>query len=215
MNLLVDSGAFGKSFQLNPNSVSGGGIGTYSGSVNGGTSTWNLNYNFSATSGADAATQSGTLSVSNVSGVERTYNIRLSLPTTSSGTLTGLFNGSLSATLITTGAGYFRSVESIPVWVGTTDALSVGALLTSPLNIVRSSPGATAIGTQSFGGSAPSAPAPSFGSNIAINLRFVLSANATVSFSSSLGGVSVPVPAPGALALLGVAGLGLKRRRRR
>lgn len=215
MQLLVNSGSFGKSFVLNPSSTSGGGVGTYVGSVNGGTSTWNLNYNFSAASGADAATQSGTFSISNLSGVERTYSIRLTLPTTSSATLTGLFNGSLAATLITSGAGYFRSVEATPVWVGTTDTVNVGALFTSPLNIVRNSSGATSMGTQTFGGSAPSAPAPVFGSNIAINLNFVLSANATVSFSSALGGVSVPIPAPGALALLGVASIGLKRRRRR
>jgi hypothetical protein len=34
-------------------------------------------------------------------------------------------------------------------------------------------------------------------------MNFVLSANATVSFSSALGGASVPVPAPGAFALIG------------
>lgn len=215
MQLLVDSGSFGKTFVLNPTSVSAGGVGTYAGSVTGGTSTWNLNYNLSAASGADAATQSGTFSISNLSGAEKTYFIRLTLPTAAAGTLTGLFNGSLAATLITSGAGYFRSVTSAPVWVGSTDAVTVGSLFTSPVNVVRNSSGATSIGTQSFGGGAPSAPAPVFGSNIAINLSFILSANATVSFSSALGGVSVPIPAPGALALLGVASLGLQRRRRR
>lgn len=215
MQLLVNSGSFGKTFILNPGSVSGGGVGTYAGSVNGGTNTWNLNYNFSASSGADAATQSGTFSISNLSGAEKTYNIRLMLPTASSATLTGLFNGSLAGTLITSGAGYFRSVTATPIWVGTTDADSVGSLFPAPVNIVRTSSGATSMGTQTFGGSAPSAPAPVFGSNIAINLNFILSANATVSFSSALGGVSVPIPAPGAIALMGAASLGLRRRRRR
>jgi xanthosine utilization system XapX-like protein len=46
-------------------------------------------------------------------------------------------------------------------------------------------------------------------------MNFVLSANATVSFSSALGGASVPVPAPGAIALIGAAGLLVQRRRRR
>lgn len=215
LQLLVNTGSFGKSFSLSPNSVSSGGVGSYVGSVNGGANTWNFNYNFSAASGADAAAQSGTFSISNLSGAERTYNIRLTLPTESAGTLTGLFNGSLSGTLITSGAGYMRSVTATPMWVALTDTVTVGQLFTAPVNIVRTGSGATSMGAQSFGGTAPSAPSPVFGSTIAINLNFTLSANATASFSSALGGVSVPIPAPGAFALLGAAGVFVPRRRRR
>lgn len=215
LQLQVNTGAFGKSFSLNPNSVSAGGVGSYVGSVDGGANTWNFNYNFSAASGADAAAQSGTFSITNLSGVERTYNIRLTLPTASAGNLTGLFNGSLSGTLITSGSGYMRSVTATPVWAALTDSFTVGQLFASPVNIVRTGSGATAMGSQSFGGSSPSAPGPVFGSTIAINLNFILSANATASFSSSVGGVSVPIPAPGAFALLGAAGLLVPRRRRR
>jgi MYXO-CTERM domain-containing protein len=215
MQLTVNSGSFGKTFILNPSSVSSGGVGSYSGSVTGGASTWNLNYNFSAASATEAATQSGTISLSNLSGVERTYNIRLVLPTAAASAMTGLFNGSLSGTVITSGAGYFRSVASTAIWAGSTDAVSVGSLFASPVNITRTSSGATSMGSQSFGGGAPSTPSSLFGSNVAINLNFVLSANATVSFSSALGGVGVAVPAPGAFALVGMAGLGMTRRRRR
>lgn len=215
MQLTVNAGSFGKTFNLSPSSVSSGGVGTYAGSVTGGASTWNLNYNFSAASGAEAATQSGTFSLSNISGAERTYNIRLVLPTASGASLTGLFNGSLAGTLITSGAGYFRSVTATAIWTGTTDTVVVGSLFNAPMNVTRSGSGASSLGTQSFGGTAPSAPSSLFGTNIAINLNFVLSANATVSFSSALGGVSVPIPAPGAAALVGMAGLGLVRRRRR
>ncbi|MEY3142568.1 MAG: hypothetical protein RLY21_1061 [Planctomycetota bacterium] len=215
LQLLVNTGSFGKSFSLNPNSVSTGGVGSYVGSVDGGANTWNFNYNFSAASGVDAAAQSGTFSITNLSGAERTYNIRLTLPTASAGTLTGLFNGSLSGTLITSGSGYMRSVTATPMWTALTDTVTVGQLFTSPVNIVRSGSGASAMGSQNFGGSAPSAPSPVFGSTIAINMSFILSANATASFSSALGGVSVPIPAPGALALLGGAGLLVPRRRRR
>jgi hypothetical protein len=215
LQLQVTTGSFGKSFSLNPNSVSPGGVGSYMGSVDGGANTWNFNYNFSAASGAEAAAQSGTFSITNLSGAERTYNIRLTLPTTSPGTLTGLFNGSLSGTLITSGAGYMRSVTATPMWSALTNAFTVGQLFASPVNVVRNGSGATSMGSQGFGGSSPSTPAPLFGETIAINMNFVLSANATASFSSALGGVSVPIPAPGAFALIGGAGLLAQRRRRR
>jgi len=215
LQLLVNTGGFGKSFSLNPNSVSSGGVGSYMGSVDGGAGTWNFNYNFSAASGAEAAAQSGSFSISNLSGAERTYNIRLTLPTASSGTLTGLFNGSLSGTLITSGAGYMRSVTATAVWSALTDSITVGQLFASPMNITRTGSGATSMGSQGFGGSSPSTPAPLFGSTIAIEMNFVLSANATASFSSALGGASVPIPAPGAFALIGGAGLLVQRRRRR
>ena len=135
LQLQVTTGSFGKSFSLNPNSVSPGGVGSYMGSVDGGANTWNFNYNFSAASGAEAAAQSGTFSITNLSGAERTYNIRLTLPTTSPGTLTGLFNGSLSGTLITSGAGYMRSVTATPMWSALTNAFTVGQLFASPVNV--------------------------------------------------------------------------------
>lgn len=217
MQLTVNTGAFGKSVPLSPNSVSAGGVGTYSGVVLGTGGTWRLNYNLTGFSGASSATQAGTLSITNLSGAEATYSIRLVLPTGAApGEWTGLFNGSLAGTLITQGAGYFRSIVGAPsLWSASTEATNVAQLFSAPLNVVRNSTGATSIGSQSFGGSQPSLPSPEFGTDIAINLDFVLSANATISFSSSLGGVGVPVPAPGALALLGAAGLATTRRRRR
>ena len=60
------SGSFGKNIQVAPTSTSPGGVGTYIGSAtgtNGSSSIWNCNYNFSAASGMDYATQSGSLSV--------------------------------------------------------------------------------------------------------------------------------------------------------
>jgi MYXO-CTERM domain-containing protein len=217
MQLTVNTGAFGKTVPLNPNSVSPGGVGTYSGVVLGTGGTWQLNYNLTASSGSSVATQAGTFSITNLSGAEAMYSIRLVLPTSAiPGDLTGLFNGALSGTLITQGAGYFRSVVGqTAMWAATTESSTVGQLFTAPMNVVRNSTGATSLGSQSFGGMQPSAPAPVFGTDVAINLNFTLSANATASFSSSLGGVGVPIPAPGAFALLGAAGLATTRRRRR
>jgi len=217
MQLTVNTGAFGKSVDLQPNSVSAGGVGSYSGVVLGTGGTWQFNYNMTASSGGSAATQAGTFSISNLSGAEALYSIRLALPTSAiPGDMTGLFNGSLTGTLITQGAGYFRSVEGSPaMWSATTSSTEVARLFTAPMNVVRNSSGATSLGSQSFGGMQPSVPADEFGTDIAINLTFVLSANATVSFSSNLGGTGMPIPAPGALAVLGAAGLAAGRRRRR
>lgn len=214
MTLTVNSGLFGKQVQLNPNSVSGAGVGTYAGTVTGGGGLWSLNYNFSAASAVQSATQAGTMAITNQSGGELTFNVTLSLPTAAAAELTGLFNGSLSGALLTSGGGYLRSVESTPMWVATTDGMQIAPLFTNPVNIVRSSSGASLMGTQSFGGSQPSLPAGDFGSHVAVTLNFILSAGDTASFSSSLGGVGVPVPAPGAIALLASAGLVSRRRRR-
>jgi hypothetical protein len=215
MTLTVNSGMFGKQVQLNPNSVSGAGVGTYFGTVTGGGGLWSLNYNFSAASAVQSATQAGTMAITNLSDSELTFNVTLSLPTAAAAEFTGLFNGSLSGALLANaGGGYLRSVESTPMWLATTDGVQIAPLFSNPVNIVRSTQGSTLMGTQTFGGSQPSLPAPDFGSHVAVTLNFILSAGDTASFSSSLGGVGVPVPAPGALALLASAGLVARRRRR-
>lgn len=214
MTLTVNSGAFGKQVNLNPNSVSASGMGTYTGSVAASDGLWNVNYNFSAASATDTAMQSGSMSIQNLSGGEMTFSITLSLPTAAFEPLSGLFNGSISAVLFTSGAGYFRSVDTAPCWLATSGASVVSPLLAAPVNVNRNSSGATLIGSAAFGGSAPSLPAPTFGTNIAVTLSFVLSAGDTASFSTQLGGAGVAIPAPGVLAVLGGAGL-LNRRRRR
>lgn len=214
MTLTVNSGLFGKQVQLTPNSVSGAGVGTYVGTVTGGGGLWSLNYNFSAASAVQSATQAGTMAITNLSTSELTFNVTLSLPTAAAAEMTGLFNGSLSGALLTSGGGYLRSVESTPMWLATTDGVQIAPLFTNPVNIVRNTSGSTLMGTQSFGGSQPSLPATDFGSHVAVTLNFILSAGDTASFSSALGGVGVPVPAPGALAILASAGLVARRRRR-
>lgn len=215
MTLTVNAGMVAKQHLLNPNSVSASGVGSYIGSVTGDSGLWRVNYNFSAASAVQSATQAGTLAITNLTNGELAFAVTLSLPTAAAAEFEGLYNGSLSGALITSGGGYLRSVEGLPLWVSSSDGTQIAPLFTNAVNLTRSSSGSTLLGTQSFGGSSPSLPAPEFGSHVAIRLSFILSAGDTASFSSSLGGIGVPVPAPGALALLASAGLLAPRRRRR
>lgn len=215
MTLTVNAGMVAKQHLINPNSVSVSGVGSYIGSVTGDTGLWRVNYNFSAASAVQSATQAGTLAITNLTNGELVFGVTLSLPTAAAAELAGLYNGSLSGALITNGGGYLRSVDGLPMWVSTTDGTQIAPLFTNTVNLTRSSTGSTLLGSQSFGGSSPSLPAPDFGSHVAITLNFILSAGDTASFSSSLGGLGVPVPAPGAFALLASAGLITPRRRRR
>jgi hypothetical protein len=215
------SGSFGKNIQVAPTSTSAGGVGTYIGSAtgtNGSSSIWNCNYNFSAASGMDYATQSGSLSVTNTSGSDLSFALSLTLPTFAAQQMTGLFNGSVSVGLITSsatgGAGSLSPVSGTPMWVATTGGSPVGSLFNNWSTVARTTPGVSFVGSQSFGGSQPSLPTSSFGTNIAITFNFILSSGATASFSTALAGVGNPVPAPGALAVLAVAGIGSRRRRR-
>jgi len=132
--------------------------------------------------------------------------------------MSGLFNGSVSAALITAagtgGVGSMGQVGFSPLWVATTGTTQVNALFSNWATTTRSTPGVTFIGSQSFGGSQPSFPVADFGSPLAITFNFILSAGATASFSTAFAGVGTPAPAPGAIAVLAMAGLGARRRRR-
>lgn len=217
MTLNVTAGGVGKQVSLNPNFVSGTGVGFYSGSVTGTASAWQVDYSFSAASAAQTASQSGSLLVKNLSSSELTFGIVLSLPIDAAPQQTGLFNGSLSGSLTTTAqGGYLNSVSTLPIWMATVEGGSVASLFPAPVSISRSTGGSSSFGSQSFGGSQPSLPHALFGNSMAIVLNFRLSAGSTATFSSALGGLGVPVPAPGALALLAISGLvGVGRRRRR
>jgi hypothetical protein len=216
------AGSFGKNVQVNATSTSASGVGTYIGSAagtNGTSSIWNCNYNFTANSTADHATESGSLSLTNTSGSDLAFALTMSLPVSANPSqFTGLFSGSASAALVTStataGSGLMAPVGAAPLWVATTGSTQIATLFNIWSPVTRSTPGVTFIGSQSFGSSQPSVPAASFGTNIAFTFNFMLSAGATASFSTSLAGVGIPVPAPGALAVLGAAGLGARRRRR-
>ena len=221
MLLTVSAGSFGKSLNVVPNAVSSSGVGTYYGSVsgtNGSSTIWNCNYNFSAASGAAFATQTGAISVTNTSGADLAFAMTLLLPTAAVEQMTGQFNGSVAAALITGsasgGVGSMSPFGASPLWTASTGGTQVASLFDSWNSASRKTPGASLIGSASFGGTSPSAPADSFGDSIAVTLRFVLSNNATASFTTSFGGVGTPVPAPGAFALLASAGLVARRRRR-
>ena len=214
-------GSFGKNIQINPSSTSSSGVGTYSGSANGSNGTtaiWNCNYNFTGSSGADFANQSGSLSLTNTSNSALTFALTLSIPTAAMGPMTGRYNGSLSAALVTSsatgGAGSMSPVSGTPLWVASTAGSQINSLFNTWSTVTRTTPGVSFIGSQSFGGSQPSFPTGSFGSSLAMTFNFVLTAGATASFSTALSGVGLPVPAPGALAVLALAGVGARRRRR-
>jgi len=221
MLLTVSAGSFGKSLNVAPSSVSSSGVGTYYGSLsgtNGSSTIWNCNYNFSAASGADFATQTGAISITNTSGADLAFAMTLSLPTAAVEQMTGRFNGSVAAALITGsasgGIGSMSPSGSSPLWSASTGGTQIASLFESWNATSRKTPGASLIGSASFGGPSPSAPADTFGDSIAVTFRFVLSNNATASFTTSIGGVGTPVPAPGALALLASAGLVARHRRR-
>lgn len=215
MTLVVNAGSVGKQVNLNPNTVTTGGIGYYFGSVSGTDGSWQVDYSFSAASSAHTAAQSGSLIIRNLSSSELTFGVVLSLPIAAAPAQTGLYNGSLSGSLTTqSGGGYISSVESMSLWMASSEGLPVASLFPAPVSISRSSAGSTSFGSQSFGGTSPSVPAALFGNNVAIALNFRLSAGSTATFSSALGGIGVPVPAPGALALLALSGFVGTRRRR-
>jgi len=221
MTIMVSAGSLAKSNTVQPGTTSAGGVGTYIGSLsgtNGSSSIWNCNYNFSAASSALSATESGSVSLTNSSSASLAFALTISIPTQASGPMSGLFNGSVSAALITAagtgGVGSMGQVGFSPLWVATTGTTQVNALFSNWATATRSTPGVTFIGSQSFGGSQPSFPVADFGSPLAITFNFILSAGATASFSTAFAGVGTPVPAPGAIAVLAMAGLGARRRRR-
>lgn len=221
MVLSVSAGSAGKTLNLAPNSTSSSGVGSYYGAVSGtnGTSTiWNCNYNFSAASGADFATQTGSISLTNSSSQDLAFAMTLSLPTAAMDPMTGRFNGSVAAALITGaasgGIGSMSQSGELPLWVARSGGVQVASLFNTWSSVSRTTPGASLIGSSSFGGSTPSVPAPTFGDPLSVTFYFVLSSNATASFTTSLGGVGTAVPAPGAFALLATAGLVARRRRR-
>ena len=219
MVLSVSAGTAGKTLDLAPNSTSSSGVGSYFGTVSGtnGTSAiWNCNYNFSAASGADFATQSGSISLTNTSGQDLAFAMTLALPVAALDSNPGLFNGSVAAALITGsasgGVGMMSQSGELPLWVARSGGVQVASLFNSWAPVSRTAPGASLIGSASFGGSTPSVPAGSFNDPMSVTFYFVLSNNATASFTTTFGGVAIP--APGAFALLATAGLVARRRRR-
>lgn len=221
MMLTVSAGSFGKTLNIGPNSTSSTGIGSYFGAVSGSNGLnplWNCNYNFSAASGADFATQTGSISLTNTSGEDLAFAMTLALPTAALDPMSGQYNGSVSAALITgsasAGAGTMSQSAEHPLWVVRSGTVQVASLLGGWGPVTRSTAGASLVGSASFGGATPSQPGESFGDPLSVTFYFMLSSNATATFTTSVNGIGTPVPAPGALALLATAGLVARRRRR-
>jgi len=222
VNAISGTNNFAKSIDILPSSSSATDVGTYVGSANGiatgGSNIWNCNYNFSAASGAEFASQSGSLSFTNTSGLDMAFVVTMLLPTAAATEMSGLYAGSISALLYTSsatgGAGSLTPIAGAPLWRASTGDVEVGSLLADWTGVSRTAPGASFAGSAAFGNGTPSVPASSFGSSIAVTFSFMLSNGATASFLTSLQGVGIPVPAPGALALLATAGFIARRRRR-
>lgn len=195
---------------LPPTSVTeGGAVGTYSGNA-AQAGSWSAYYNFTGSSTAAAASQFGTLSITNSSNATADFIVTLGLPTYAVQAMTGLFNGSVAGTLITNGSGSLQSLTSTPIWSATTQDLTVASLFTAPLTVNRSTSGATNFGSQSFGATST----PLFGDVVAVTFAFRLTAGDTASFNSGLSGTGSPVPAPAVLPILGIGSTLLRRRRR-
>lgn len=218
MSLTVNAGSISKNQTLvavDPTSA----VGIYNGTLTGAEGIWSAFYNLNASSSVTMSSSeqsganswmSGSFSISNTTQSEVTYFITLSLPTAVTSAMSGLFNGSISGTLVTGGAGYLRTVGDTSLWTASSGGMTVKTLFDAPVNVNRGSAGATSLGSQSF----TATSSPMFGDNLATILSFKLSAGATASFTTSFSGIGTPVPAPGAVALLGCAGLALRRRRR-
>lgn len=221
MSLTVSAGSFGKTLNIGPNTTSSSGVGSYFGSAsgsNGSSQLWNCNYNFSAASGADFATQTGSISLTNTSGADLAFAMTLALPTSTMEQMSGQFNGSVAAALITGSAsgGFGTMTQSgeLPLWVARSGNVQVASLLGGWGPVTRSTSGASLVGSAAFGGSTPSQPGENFGDPLSVTFYFVLSNNATAAFTTSVSGIGTPVPAPGAFALIAAAGLVARRRRR-
>lgn len=217
LGLSVSAGSISENASLIANSTTSSGTGFYFGSLSGSTSglvpVWNVNYNVLAASSSTTGSMSGSLTVQNLTSGELTFIMSLSLPTAAALNMTGLYNGSISGSLTTTGAGYLVSSDTNPLWGSSSQATAITSMFAAPVNISRTSSGTTSLGSQTFGGSQPSFAAPLFGTDVTVSLRFRLSANSSATFSTAIGGVGT-VPAPGAIALFGAFGLVPRRRRR-
>lgn len=222
VNAISGKNNFAKSIDIAPSSSSASDVGTYVGSASGmtagGSNIWNCSYNFSAASGADFASQSGSLAFTNNSGSDMQFIVTMLLPTAAATEMTGLFGGSVSALLYTSsatgGVGALEPIAGAPLWRASTGDVEVGSLFSGWTGASRSTPGASFIGSASFGNGSASVPASSFGNSISVTFSFMLTNGATASFLTSLQGTGSPIPAPGALALLATAGLVSRRRRR-
>ncbi|RLS95970.1 MAG: hypothetical protein DWI10_02445, partial [Planctomycetota bacterium] len=98
------------------------------------------------------------------------------------------------------------------LWTGTTAGTPVATLFDAPINVTRSSSGATSLGSRSFG-LPVGVEVAEFGAAMSLIFRFNLSAGDTASFTTGLNGVGFAIPAPGAIALLALAGFVARRRR--
>jgi len=222
VNAISGTNNFAKSFDILPDSSSTTDVGAYFGNANGvttaGSNIWNCNYNFSAASGADFASQSGSLSFTNTSGLDMQFVVTMLLPTAAASEMTGLFAGSVSGLLYTSSAtggdGALTPIAGVPLWRASTGDVEVTSLLADWTGASRTTPGATSIGSASFGTDTAWQEASTFGNSIAVTFSFMLTNGATASFLTTLQGVGNPIPAPGAFALLAAAGIVARRRRR-
>ena len=221
LSLTVNAGSTSKYQPLNPNSVSGG-AGIYNGTVFGANDAWGVYYNLNAASNVTTegsaqtgvtSWMNGSLSLTNMTDAEVDYIVSLTMPTSVVDAMWGRFNGSVSGTLVTTGAGFIQTIDSSPLWTASTAGAPVATLFNAPVNVSRASNGATSLGSQSFG-TPVGIVVPTYGSTVDLIFHFRLSAGDTGSFTTGINGVGFAVPAPGALALLATAGVVARRRRR-
>lgn len=130
------------------------------------------------------------------------------------GMTSGMMSGSVTATLtdLTGNGANLTSSGGFSVYTATINDQSVYFMWNAPFNynVGNFLSGSTAPST--FANVLTPAGVPIDG-NLAVVLRFTLSAGDAVSFASTF--TVVPVPAPGAAALLGIAGASAFGRRRR
>lgn len=161
----------------------------------------------------------GSLTLSNLSGSTRNFNLALSLPVLPAFS-PSLFGGFLSATVFDANldgtALLAPSGVSQSIYRGTIDGVTVLPLFAISLACQGSGPGCSGQISDEFGLPGPTIPGPAVNSAIGIFLNFSLSAGDRVQLTTNFT-VEPPdtVPVPAALPLLvsGLAFLGLRRRR--
>lgn len=204
VQVTADSGNWGG----NPSGVSAGGdLYNYTGSHNDGG--WTLNWNITVDPDPFI---NGNVVVTNNTLLTQTFTLNFTLPVAPI-TPTSLIGGSISGTLTTDGSpGILANSGTESIYTALIDGISAATLYSSPTTVSAPAFESGSLASTNFGSPVPSQPAGPVNTDIAIRLKFTLTAGDSASFTSVF--VAQPLPEPTMIALSALAAPLLLRRRR-